>query len=150
MVLCYKYSMNLILILMVAGVCGWLFHGKRVLQRKVAVLESEHDILLDRIEQVEQVQKSELTQEQEEYRDSVHTQYAVLFQQMKEQFAVAIKDQEANFKVELDKAFKKACEEINFSEIEYKRTITKKRKQFNRKNSKDAKPQRIWRYIDEE
>lgn len=58
----------------------------------------------------------------------------------------AISDFEAKIKQE----FNIACENIRFDEIEYKKTITKKRKEYNRKHGKDANPQRIWRYIDEE
>lgn len=54
------------------------------------------------------------------------------------------------FNSTLKSNFKDACEKIKFEEIEYKRTITKKRKEANRKRSKEAKPERIWRYLDEE
>lgn len=60
--------------------------------------------------------------------------------------AKTIDDFEARIKAEFDLA----CDNIKFDEIEYKKTITKKRKEYNRKHGKDANPQRIWRYIDEE
>lgn len=56
----------------------------------------------------------------------------------------------AKFEALLQEAYDKACEQIKFDEIEYKKTITKKRQEFSRKNSKHAKPEREWRYIDED
>ena len=102
-----------------------------------------------------------MTQDQAEYRDQLQAQYAALFKQiedkMKNDLKTArtetsdlVKKSRAEFDKKLKDEFKKACEQIKFSEIEYKRTITKKRKEFSRKNAKNAKPQRIWRYIDEE
>lgn len=131
-------------------VLGLLIIDRRILQRKLSVVEHSLAETCGRLEEVEKARHSELTQEQEDYRDKVQAQYGALFCQMKEQFSKAIRDCEAGLRKELEAAFVKACDEINFKEIEYKKTITKKRKQFNRQHGKDAKPQRIWRYIDEE
>lgn len=59
-------------------------------------------------------------------------------------------DCKIEFGEKLNDVYNEACEKIAFQEIEYKKTITKKRKEHNRKNGKNAKPQRVWRYIDEE
>jgi hypothetical protein len=106
-------------------------------------------------------QEKELTQEQVDYRDKVKAQYASLFKQIqdkmkedlksaKEETTTLVKKSREEFNKQLTEEFEKACEQIKFSEIEYKKTITKKRKEYNRKNGKNAKPQKIWRYIDEE
>lgn len=43
--------------------------------------------------------------------------------------------------------FEDACSKINFKGIEYKQTITKRRREYSKKNSKSAKPKRIWRKL---
>lgn len=124
------------------------------LQKKLSVVEY-------RLTKVEAVQNEELTQDQAEYRDRLQKQYATLFKQIEINVASdlnearsettnLVKKSRAEFDKKLKDEFEKAIEQIKFDEIEYKRTITKKRKEFNRKNSKNAKPERIWRYIDEE
>ena len=148
--------------------CLRLWSARNALQHKLSVVEStvaEQHLALssyeDRLSKVEAVQEEELTQDQAEYRDQLQAQYAALFKQiednMKNDLKTArtetsdlVKKSRAEFDKKLKDEFEKACEQIKFSEIEYKRTITKKRKEFSRKNAKNAKPQRIWRYIDEE
>ena len=61
-----------------------------------------------------------------------------------------VKNNRSEFDKRLSDELNKACEKIKFNEIEYKKTITKKRKEYNRKNSANAKPQRQHRYIDED
>lgn len=61
-----------------------------------------------------------------------------------------ITNHRAEFETRLASEFEKACEQINFKGIEYKDTITLKRKQYSRKNASKAKPQREIRYIDED
>ena len=116
---------------------------------------------IDRLNRIEREQKEKLTQDQIDYRDKLQAQYAVLFKQIQDNMendlknaraetGDLVKKSRADFEAKLKSEFEKACEQIKFNEIEYKRTITKKRKEYSRKNAKNAKPQRVWRYIDEE
>ena len=56
----------------------------------------------------------------------------------------------SKFEERLTNEFNDAVEKIKFDEVEYKKTITKKRKEFSRKNSQNAVPQRIHRYLGED
>ena len=51
------------------------------------------------------------------------------------------------FEILLEDEFKKACAAIKFNEIKYKQSITKKRREYNRKNGKFAEPETLWRSI---
>lgn len=148
--------------------CYRLRSSRNALQQKLSVVEStlmEQGPLLaqaiSRINQLERREKENLTQDQIDYRDKLQAQYAVLFKQIQDNMAndlkIAraetgdlVKKNRADFDAKLKTEFDKACEQIKFNEIEYKKTITKKRKEYSRKNAKNAKPQRVWRYIDEE
>lgn len=148
--------------------CYRLRSSRNALQQKLSVVEStlmEQGPLLaqaiNRINQLERREKENLTQDQIDYSDKLQAQYAVLFQQIQDNMKVVLKTARAetsdlvkksrvDFETKLKAEFEKACDEIKFNEIEYKKTITKKRKEYSRKNTKNAKPQRIWRYIDEE
>jgi ABC-type bacteriocin/lantibiotic exporter with double-glycine peptidase domain len=157
-----------IIIVGLACICLWLLLSRNALQRKLSVVESavaeQNSVLLEfenRLSKIQAIQEEELTQDQAEYRDQLQAQYAALFKQiednMKNDLKTAraetsdlVKKSRAEFDKKLKDEFDTACEQIKFNEIEYKKTITKKRKEFNRKNSHSAKPQRVWRYIDEE
>lgn len=148
--------------------CYRLRSSRNALQQKLSVVEStlmEQGPLLaqaiSRINQLERREKENLTQDQIDYRDKLQAQYAVLFKQIQDNMTndlkIAraetgdlVKKNRADFDAKLKTEFDKACEQIKFNEIEYKKTITKKRKEYSRKNAKNAKPQRVWRYIDEE
>lgn len=141
--------------------CIHLFNSRRILQRKLSVVKSMLDVHELRLTAVEAAQKQELTQDQIDYKKKVEAQYATLFDQiqksvkttrseMSDLVASSLKKSREEFNDKLVDEFDKACEQIKFNEIEYKKTITKKRKDFSRKHGKDAKPRRIWRYIDEE
>jgi len=148
--------------------CYRLRASRNALQQKLSVVESTLEVqgpllaqCVDRLNQVECQQREQLTQDQIDYRDGLQAQYAVLFQQIQDNMkndlkearvetSELVKKSRADFDAKLKSEFEKACEQIKFNEIEYKRTITKKRKEYSRKNAKNAKPQRVWRYIDEE
>jgi hypothetical protein len=128
--------------------CAHLLLSRTALEKKLKECE-------DRLLNVE------LTQDQIDFKDKLEAKYDELFNQLKFNVDLAIFESKSSFKDLLDKGqqkfdqdlkakFNEACEKIKFDEIEYKKTITKKRKEFSRKNGKDAKPQRSWRYIDEE
>jgi hypothetical protein len=83
--------------------------------------------------------EKELAQGQKEFKKKIEKQYELLFQQAQKEFDEKLKQ-----------SYKIACDQIKFDEIEYKKTITKKRKDYTRKNGKNAKPQKIWRSIYDE
>ena len=169
----------LVAVAVLFGCCIRLFLSRNILQRKLSVVESVMEdqqtsmlTVLKRLAKVEKAQKEELTQDQIDYRDQIKAQYAVLFAQVEKdvkkhvelsraetselvkksraETSDLVKKSREEFDKKLTDEFSKACEQIKFNEIEYKKTITKKRKDFSRKHGKDAKPQRVWRYIDEE
>ena len=148
--------------------CYRLRASRSALQQNLSVVECtvvEQGVglakCLDRLDRMENQQREDLTQDQIDYRDKLQAQYAALFQQIQDNMDADLKIARAEttdlvkksreeFDTKLTAEFEKACEQIKFNEIEYKKTITKKRKEYSRKNSKNAKPQRVWRYIDEE
>lgn len=153
------------LLAIAGGVLLWRLReankAKAVLQQKLSVVESAVEALTIRLSVVEKQQKEELSQDQIDYRDKLQAQYAALFQQIQDAFKAEIKTVKAeavgtvqkcrtDFDKLLKTEFEKACEKIQFDEIEYKKTITKKRREYNRKNSHKAKPQKIWRSITDE
>jgi len=157
----------IILVVLLLAVAGLAYSriqlqaSRNALQHKLSVVESALLAYEERLARVEAAQEEELTQDQAEYRDRLQAQYAALFKQIEDNMrndlktaraetSDLVKKSRAEFDKKLKDEFEKACEQIKFNEIEYKKTITKKRKEFNRKNGKNAKPQRIWRYIDEE
>lgn len=162
--------MNALIILFVLSLIAILALGlllrrsnkaKSALQQRLSVVESGVEAMGTRVSVVERRLAEDLTQDQIDYRDKVHAQYATLFQKLEEDFksevkgvrgeAVnAVQKSRKDFEGLLKQEFDKACEKIAFDEIEYKKTITKKRRQFNRKNSHRAKPAKIWRSISEE
>lgn len=95
-------------------------------------------------------QNSAFDRDRLEYKRNVELKYAEVFQEIKEKLNVELGDFGVEFNKNLKSEFDKACKKIKFDEIVYKKTITKKRQEFNRKNGANAKPERIWRYIDEE
>ncbi len=149
-----------------ATYCYRIGRSRDSLQLRLSVVESAvrsvEEFSAQQAKTIELLQQEkELTQEQVDYRDKVKAQYASLFKQIqdkmkedlksaKEETTTLVKKSREEFNKQLTEEFEKACEQIKFSEIEYKKTITKKRKEYNRKNGKNAKPQKIWRYIDEE
>jgi len=162
----YKYNTMLSIISLIAifSLGYWCFRlraSKFALQQKLSVVQSGVNKCEARLEQVEKNQREELSQEQIDYRDKLQTQYSVLYQQIRDGVKDELKSLRsdatdlakkkfADFDALVKAEFEKACAEIKFNEIEYKRTITKKRREYSRKNGKNAKPQRVWRYIDEE
>ena len=146
----------------------FLWRSKSALRKKLCLVESNLSKILQnqefsdrRLSIVEKLQQEKLSQDQIDYRDKLQAQYSLLFEQIQDTFKVEVKATKADaistvkkckadFEQLLKTEFEKACEQIKFDEIEYKNTITKKRQEYNRKNSKNAKPQRIWRYINEE
>ena len=131
------------------------------LQQRFSVVESLAEESRTRLSVLERRLAEDLTQDQIDYRDKVQAQYAALFQKVEEDFKSEVKGVRAeavntvqkarkDFEGLLKQEFDKACDKIAFDEIEYKKTITKKRRQFNRKNSHRAKPAKVWRSISED
>lgn len=132
----------------------------RSLQKRICVVESTQTQLKIDLEQVK-ADNLLLTKDQEEWlkKNKADVQKTInkLSEELKQESQKLNSDQEkwiVNNRSEFDKRLaqelEKACEKIKFDEIEYKKTITKKRKEFNRKNGANAKPQRQWRYIDDD
>ncbi len=82
--------------------------------------------------------RSELTVEQQEFKAALELKWKT-----------AMEQQRAEFAVKLAEEYKKATESIAFSTVEYKKTITKKRKETSRK-TKATTPQKQHRSIDDE
>jgi len=99
---------------------------------------------------LEKIQTMKLSKTQKEYQKELDKQYLDHYSATKTDFAEKLEKQKKDFDAKLEEEYERACDAIKFNEIEYKKTITKKRKEYNRKNKYDAKPQRKWRYIDEE
>lgn len=179
MIATFLSIVSFVIIVCLAYFCMRLHSSRNALQRKLSVVESNvlaygeaNASLLWRLAAVEAAQLEKLTLDQIEYRDQIEAQlkaqYAALFKQIEDNMKADLKRARAEtsdlvstsiantglLRAEFDKKlkaeFETACEAIKFNEIEYKKTITKKRKEFNRKNGMNAKPQRVWRYIDEE
>jgi hypothetical protein len=120
--------MNVIIGLLVVF-CGYLLSINFLYHKKISFLEQKHSDILQATTA--------------EYFKQLQKQYDELFRQFQQK-------SKKEFDEKLKAEYEKACDQIKFDEIEYKKTITKKRKEFNRKNGKDAKPERLWRYLDEE
>lgn len=151
----------IISIAVVSFLCLYLLISKFVLQRKLSVVELNLVSIKAQMQEIEFRQQEKLTQDQVEFRDRIKAQYALLFEEVqrnmqsaltnsKSEALVSVEKTRAEFDQKLKTEFDKACEGIKFDEIEYKKTITKKRKEYSRKNAHKAKPKRIWRSIDEE
>jgi ABC-type phosphate transport system auxiliary subunit len=99
---------------------------------------------------IQKIEKIKLTKDQVKFKEELDKQYEDYYVATKEQLAEKLSKQNDNFEKRLADEYEKACKSIKFNEIEYKKTITKKEKDYNAKNGKFAKPERKWRYIDEE
>lgn len=137
---------------------AYLLWSRNALQHKLSMVESDIVSFKNKLSEFE---NKEFTKDQLDYKDQLKSQYDALFRQVEDNIkshvqkledstSALILDAHAEFAIKLKEEFDKACKAIKFDEITYKRTITKKRQEFNRKHGKDAKPERLWRYIDEE
>lgn len=108
-----------------------------------------------------ELSKDNKDQSEEQFKKETENKYLNLFNKEAQLLKERLKEEEENnkklieskneeFKNQLQEKFEEAVQQIKFTEIEYKRTITKKRRQYNKENSHKAKPQKIWRYINEE
>lgn len=114
-------------------------------------LSNKQDRLNEKLEKrIQKIEKIKLTKDQVKFKEELDKQYEDYYVATKEQLAEKLSKQNDNFEKRLADEYEKACKAIKFNEIEYKKTITKKRKDYNAKNGKFAKPERKWRYIDEE
>lgn len=114
-------------------------------------LSNKQDRLNEKLEKrIQKIEKIKLTKDQVKFKEELDKQYEDYYVATKEQLAEKLSKQNDNFEKRLADEYEKACKSIKFNEIEYKKTITKKRKDYNAKNGKFAKPERKWRYIDEE
>lgn len=136
-----------------------------ILQKKISVIESQLKELAETCGnafiEIDKQLKKKLSDEQLDWQNKLTKEYEEIFDEIKkdikkenkaarEELIFKINKEKEVFDKTVKEAFDKACDQIKFDEITYKKTITKKRKEFNRKNGKDAKPKRIWRYIDED
>jgi len=99
---------------------------------------------------IEKLEKIKLSKDQIQFKTELDKKYEDYYVATKQEFEKKLVEQNNNFEKKLADEYEKACKSIKFDEIEYKKTITKKRKDYNAKNGKYAKPERKWRYIDEE
>lgn len=160
----------------IAGLVALLLAGKaihesrknKVLQNRLSVVESSLVNLNSNIQSLEQKHNSE------DWQAKLTAEYKEIFEKIKKDVAKELKQNKDDLNQKLDyekikkelkekldkekegfdkiakSAYEKACEEIKFHEINYKKTVTLKRKEYTRKNKKNAKAKRTWRYIDEE
>ena len=102
----------------------------------------------------------ELTDEQKEFKEKLELKWQTAMDALTEELSASLKQDAGALKKQVDKykndfdgkvkaAYDKACDAINFHTVEYKKTITKKRKEFSRKN-KALKKQQEHRSIDDE
>lgn len=101
-----------------------------------------------------------LNQEPNKLRREIEAQWQQTFKETQKDFEaklqkiaadslLRIDKCKASFDAEVQKKYKEACDSISFHTVEYKKTITKKRKQVSRKTPA-TKAQKIWRDIDED
>jgi hypothetical protein len=67
----------------------------------------------------------------------------------KDKLKADVEKYKAGFEATVKKAYDEACAKIDFERVEYKKTITKKRREFSRSH-KAVTPQRSFRSIDDE
>lgn len=138
------YEIIIISILVLLIVCNVKqFFSIKSLSRKIEIIEDE------KIEQLDAVE-SKYKKELDEKLDSIRIHADSSLSALLDKFTLSTGEMNEKFKKALTSAREEAEDLIKFEEIEYKKTITKKRKEYNRKNGHLAKPQRQWRYIDEE
>lgn len=137
------------------------YRSERILRKKLSVIESSSNEIKFRTDLIEQRLNRKLSEEQIAWKDKLTKEYEEIFTEIKKELddeskknkqilIEKINNEKAKFDKKVEDSFEKACQGIKFKEIVYKQTITKKRKEYNRKNSKNAKPQKTWRYLDEE
>lgn len=124
--------------------------NQKVLTNQLAELQSQLDVVLKRTE------PKTPTEEMLAYKSQLDAKWKSAFAQQQKEFKVKaesiqkeLRQFQANFSGKLQEEYKKAVDSIAFHTVEYKKTITKKRKEFSRKN-KATRPQRVWRSIDDE
>lgn len=102
----------------------------------------------------------ELSQEQKEFKETLELKWKTAMEELEEELQKRLKKDTSglkgmveSFKKDFDKKVKeeydKAVASIAFHTVEYKKTITKKRREYSRKN-KATKPQKNHRTIDDE
>lgn len=122
-----------------------------ILQKKIFVVQSK---LKDCLARIKDLEDESLQKTQENFIDDLTKKYQNLFEGLanatKAEAMQKVQELKEEFDTAVKKSYENACDKIKFDEIEYKKTITKKRKEFNRKNSHNAIPQKVWRSIDDE
>lgn len=101
-----------------------------------------------------------LTQEQKEFKETLELKWKTAMEELTKTLTAAAKKDGAelkklvesargDFDKKVEKAFEDAVAKIDFDKVEYKKTITKKRKEFSRSH-KATKAQKTFRSIDDE
>lgn len=101
-----------------------------------------------------------LTQEQKEFKETLELKWKTAMEELTKTLTAAAKKDGAelkklveaargDFDKKVEKAFEDAVAKIDFDKVEYKKTITKKRKEFSRSH-KATNAQKTYRSIDDE
>lgn len=124
------------------------------------VLYHQNKRIKNLIASIEKEKEKQIPSDEESFKKEIESKYLTLFVKEKDNLISVLKDKakeneklikekDKEFKDYLKEKYEEAVEQIKFTEIEYKRTITKKRRQYNRMNSHKAKPQKTCRDINE-
>lgn len=153
------YFFLIVLLLVSFGISSFLFIQ---LNKQKANAEERFNSLQNKFLALEE--KFILSQEHLDFKKNLELKWDALFQEMqvKLQEKLQSNTQEIsgnlvqfksewlkNFTKELDEQYKKAVASIAFHTVEYKKTITKKRREFSKKNPA-INPQKEIRSIDDE
>lgn len=141
--------------LVVIGITGTAFmlqQRKAIndLKAKLDTFQSRlatNDELINRL--LVRTDPKELTYEQREFKDSLEAKWKKLVDQVHASYGSQLSKQKTEFEEKIAAEYKKAVDAIDFHTVEYKKSITKKRKETSRK-TKATKPQKDYRSIDDE
>lgn len=97
----------------------------------------------------EKTKPKELSQEQEDFKKDCENKLTKIVEKVVDNYNSKITQLKKDFEDKLSKSFKEACDKIDFTTVNYKKTITKKRREFARKN-KALHPEEEYRSIDDE
>lgn len=117
-------------VLLLACRAFWEYRRNRALQQMLSTVQSKQVSLEEQLSR-----QCERLNSMSQMRPDQHWQ-AIFF------------NQEAEFKKRLQAEYDKAVAAIDFDRVEYKKTITKKRREYSRRH-KATKPQRDYRMIDD-
>jgi hypothetical protein len=127
------------------------------------VISNQTDLLVETRNEIallyERTAPKPLSEEQEAYKAKLESQWDKVFREMQDtiqqemklngkEMQTAVSEWKTKFMTLLDEEYKKACASIAFHTVEYKRTITKRRREVSRKTK--AQPQKQYRSLDED